>query len=166
MGEKAAAAWRPQMDRVYLPATPFFAASGAEQTDLLPQYSALAQALPPNVQLVTLEPLADGKLFLRLAHQFGIGEDTVLSKPGTVGIASLFAGLTVTDVEELGLGGTIPRSEVVNNLIDWKVEGEDHGVINGAEVASSSTSKVSLGPLQIRTFRVAVTGKSQPVGEV
>ena len=50
----------------------------------------LSKALSPNVQLVTLQSLAPDEVLLRLAHQFGVGEDTALSQPVEVSL-SLFA---------------------------------------------------------------------------
>jgi len=43
----------------------------------------LQKDLPINVNLLTLEPRADGKILIRLEHTFDIGEDDVLSRPAT-----------------------------------------------------------------------------------
>jgi len=153
---RAAAAWRPQMDRLFQPPAPFFA-PGAGASLATPQYKALQEALPANVQLVTLERLDGGALFVRLAHQFGVEEDEELSKPATVDLAKLFVSQRVADVREMGLSGTITRAEVLQGRVGWKVEGEEHEPASAAAGGSRpGTTEVTLGPLQIRTFQVTL----------
>jgi len=155
--EKAAAAWRAQMDRTFLPPVPVFLprGSGASPTA---SFSAVARALPANVQLVSLEALAGNRVLIRLAHQFGVGEDPELSKPATVDIAKLFAGWQVTEVEERGLTGTIPRAEVLRRRVAWPVENEPPlGSWAAAEgPRGGPATEVTLGPLQIRTFHIEI----------
>ena len=52
--------------------------------------SALAQPLPVNVQIITLQSLSEREVLLRLAHQFGVNEDVILSHPASVDLATLF----------------------------------------------------------------------------
>lgn len=153
---QAAAAWRPQMDRFFLPPAPFFASPGAALG--VPEHSALQAALPANVQIVTLEPLAAGGFLLRLAHQFGLEEDEELSKPVSLDLAKVFAGRRIADVRELGLTGTITRAEVVRRRVAWNVEGEERDPAPAADdqALQPRSTKVTLGPLQIRTFHVTL----------
>ena len=116
----AAAVWRPQMDAVYAPPQLFF---GGEHEGLpaaaavalgRPAASYLRAPLPPNVQIVTLRLLDSGEALLRLAHQFGIGEDAHLSKPVSVDLATLFtrAALPITSAVEMTLTANQPKSEL------------------------------------------------------
>jgi len=125
---------------------PFFATGAAPLKD---SFSAV-QALPTNVQLVSLSWWNETSLLLRLAHQFGIDEDADLSKPVEVNLGSLFVGRQIEALEERGLAGTISREEVLNRRITWKVDDEAPlPVVNDAPV---SVPVITLGPLQIRTF--------------
>mmetsp|Transcript_4107 Transcript_4107/g.13171 ORF Transcript_4107/g.13171 Transcript_4107/m.13171 type:complete len:271 (+) Transcript_4107:255-1067(+) len=153
---KAAAAWRQQMDHVYQPPTPIFLPG--TRARLAAHFSATELALPANVQLVSLEPVAEHKVLVRLAHQFGLGEDAELSRPVTIDVARLFAGRRIATLEERGLTGTVPRAEVLQRRIAWPVEGEPSPKVPGAEGRSGNTPmQVTLGPLQIRTFHVELT---------
>lgn len=42
--------------------------------------------LPPNVQILTLEPWTENEVLLRLEHIFAKDEDEVLSQPVTVNL--------------------------------------------------------------------------------
>jgi hypothetical protein len=150
---QAAAAWRPLQDRLYMPAAPFFIA-GDVATGVT-SHSALTSALPANVQLVTLEPIEAETVLVRLAHQFGIGEDEELSKPTTVDLAALFTGRSIVAAKEMGLTGTAPRSEVERRRVPWTIDGEvsnDVGQMSPLQILTHS--RVELGPLQVRTFEI------------
>lgn len=159
--EKAAATWRPEMDRVFQAPVPVFLAQGGRASPAA-HYSGVAEALPDNVQLVSLEPLGEGKVMIRLAHQFGLGEDPELSKPATVDIARLFAAWRITGIEERGLTGTIPRAEVLQRRVAWSVEGDGSSAQERPRSqvpGGDSSTEVTLGPLQIRTFYVDVSAR-------
>lgn len=53
---------------------------------ILVQGEGLRKALPPNVQILTLEPWKDDSVLLRLEHLFEIGEAGNLSQPVEVNI--------------------------------------------------------------------------------
>lgn len=151
---QAAQDWRVLADRQYMPLMPFFAQAGSK----VPQgsYTALLQPLPPNVQVVSLTPWdVAGRVLLRLAHQFGVGEDAVLSRPATVDLGSLFADRRVVEAEERGLAAGISRDEVLKRRVPWPVEGEVATLGERAkEDKHGAGLVVTLGPLQIRTFLV------------
>jgi hypothetical protein len=128
--------------------------------------------LPPNVELITIESAAPGatvagkegvasnSVLLRVAHQFGVGEDAVLSQAAQFDLASLFAGSTIASVLETVLMGTRALADAPPKL-QWAVEGESsadearlqeerearHGPIKDGTV-------ITLNPLQIRTFNI------------
>jgi len=152
---RAAEVWRPAVDQLYMPLSPFFAEGGAKLTR--PSFTALAQPLPPNVQIITLEQWDTDRVLVRLAHQFGLDEDAVLSKPATVDLAGLFANRRVLDIDERGLAATISRAEVLQRRIQWRVEGETPAPQPDVVDPSSGASTITLGPLQIRTFLVKLS---------
>ena len=44
-----------------------------------------------------------GTMLLRLAHLFAVGEDSVLSQPATVDLATLFSGIELTACTQMSL---------------------------------------------------------------
>merc|ERR1712217_499355 len=153
---EAAKTWRPLMDRIHMPALPFFQARSAAHQDFLTSSWAAVEPLPPNVQLVSLNWWNQSCVMLRLAHQFGINEDAELSKPVTIDLARLFKDRHIQSINERGLTGTISRSEVLQRRIPWKVDGENSSVASddASVVTTPSGLTVTLTPLQIRTFIV------------
>merc|ERR1712217_1004966 len=85
----AAAVWRPLADRVFAPPLIAFKRSGGSSPTTT-HFTAVIRALPTNVELMTLQTLSQGQLLLRLSHQFGLGEDKVLSNLAAVDLAALF----------------------------------------------------------------------------
>ena len=66
-------------------------------------FTALRVPLHPALQLITLQMHAPGEVLLRLAHRYAIDEDTRLSPPVCIYIASLFdpSAVVVTDAREV-----------------------------------------------------------------
>eukprot|EP00930_Biecheleria_cincta_P010286 TRINITY_DN1122_c3_g1_i1.p1 TRINITY_DN1122_c3_g1~~TRINITY_DN1122_c3_g1_i1.p1 ORF type:complete len:1002 (-),score=168.48 TRINITY_DN1122_c3_g1_i1:36-3041(-) len=145
----AAEVWRPAADRLYMPLAPFFSETGAK---IMRSSFSAVQPLPANVQIISLEQWDADKVLLRLAHQFGLGEDATLSKPAAVDLGSLFLGSRVVEVDERGLAATISRAEVTNRRIAWHVDGESAKPSSHALHAGDKNLTITLGPLQIRTF--------------
>lgn len=146
----AAQVWRPLVDAVYMPLQPFFAGAASELGSSTSSF--LLQPLPPNVQIVTLEAWDDSRTLLRLAHQFGLGEDAALSQPATIDLRALFAHSEVKSVDERGLAVTISRDEVLRRRIQWRAEGDVGSPPQADESKERNEFQVTLGPLQIRTF--------------
>ena len=73
---------------------PTLAFSHSELKPAVPTASALAEALPANVKLLTLtenyKEINGGKVLLRLAHLYSVGEHPTLSQPVIVSLADLF----------------------------------------------------------------------------
>ncbi|KAI3929712.1 hypothetical protein MKX01_025880 [Papaver californicum] len=137
----------------------------------VPTFSGIdpSYSLPDNVALITLQELEDGKVLLRLAHLYEVGEDADLSVMAHVELKKLFpykkGKLSAWDwlftgikkVTELSLSANQRRAEMEKKRLVWKVEGasekEPEVVIRG-EPVDPTKLVVELGPMEIRTFTV------------
>ena len=138
---------------------------------LLTEDSAMRNALPENVHLLTLEKVkcctyrlktsiiersaiqvSNGRFLLRLEHIFDVKEDKELSRPAEVDLNMLFADFEVSNVVELALGGNVERSRL--KRLHWNVEGTNEipPLESSRNQEAETTSKISLEPMQIRTF--------------
>lgn len=181
----AARIWRPLTDRVFAKPAMLFRNGGATlpapfgvQPSVVrgvsstgtgigtgPGRSALARTLPPNVALMTLLSLSRNTVLLRLAHQFGLGEDGALSKPVSVDLASLFdpAALKISSVREVSLTNNQNKSDILRKRREaatWTpgmVEAAVHPWRNQAPLDFKRSGVVTLGPLEIKTFVLEVT---------
>ncbi|KAK8672388.1 hypothetical protein V6N13_110760 [Hibiscus sabdariffa] len=110
-------------------------------------------SLPDNVALITLQELEDGKVLLRLAHLYEIGEDSVLSVMTRVELKKLFPGKKIAKVTEMSLSANQEREEMEKKRLVWEVEGENQNpkVARGSQVDPKEL-EVELAPMEIRTF--------------
>ena len=88
-------------------------------------------------------------LLVRLEHQFDTGEDKDYSRPLTVDLDSLFANLVVVEARETLLGANIMSSTQIDSLSDGEPTAALHSI---------TTRRVTLEPMQIRTFILTVRG--------
>ena len=160
----AASIWRPLADRVFGKLVGTFASNTTAFKSA--ETSALARALPANVQIMTLQLLAPTKILLRLSHQFGIGEDPQLSTPVTVDLASLFSAsaFQVVDAVQVSLTANqnVSAIEARNaRALAMRVEGAEAAVVHPwrqqAPWRYSSGEPISLGPLEIKTFFLTIS---------
>jgi hypothetical protein len=123
----------------------------------VPNISGLQDELPPNVMLITLARLYDAPsttFLLRLGHQYGAGEDELLSQPASVDIPSLFPGYNVVNVVEKTLTGNQDYGSWMRRRLDWT--GDNAGVSESRSVELLESNVVLLEPLDIRTFEITV----------
>ena len=160
------------MDATYTPPQLFFSAGAStdaprhDASTPLPTAvgsGALSKPLPPNVQIVTLELLNATAALLRLAHQFGLGEDAALSKPASVDLSALFdpSVLNVVHAAERTLTANRPKEALIATRREnakWPVDGESHGPPkphawrNAPPLRWEVSPVVTLGALEIKTF--------------
>ncbi|KAK2662240.1 hypothetical protein Ddye_000814 [Dipteronia dyeriana] len=110
--------------------------------------------LPDNVAMITLQELDNGKVLLRLAHLFEIGEDKDLSAMSSVELKKVFPNKKINKITEVSLSANQERSEMEKKRLVWKVEGssgEESKVVRGGPV-DLTTLVVELAPMEIRTF--------------
>ncbi|GKV17421.1 hypothetical protein SLEP1_g27935 [Rubroshorea leprosula] len=113
--------------------------------------------VPDNVAIVTLQELDDGKVLLRLAHLYEVGEDKDLSVIASVELKKLFANKKIKEIKETSLSANQGRAEMEKKRLVWKVEGspkDDPKVVRGGPV-DPATLVVELAPMEIRTFVLA-----------
>ncbi|XP_018570360.1 lysosomal alpha-mannosidase [Anoplophora glabripennis] len=116
-------------------------------------YSALNEALPENINILTFEPWANQSYLLRLEHILEKDEDPSLSNATSVDISKLFNTHDIVEITETTLGA--------NQLLDdyqartkytWNITGEKMDVV--PDEADPTPLSVSLTPMKIRTFVV------------
>ncbi|XP_035775636.1 lysosomal alpha-mannosidase-like [Anopheles albimanus] len=119
-------------------------------------YSAIAQQLPPNVNLLTLEPWKDGTVLVRFEHLFEQGEDPVFSKPIQFNIRNVLFALNIESIHETTLGANQWKQDsqrlhfsFESNEIDPKKQVE-----HVRPIQSSTDFDIELQPMEIRTFIV------------
>ncbi|KAK9749896.1 hypothetical protein RND81_02G158800 [Saponaria officinalis] len=129
-------------------------------TGIDPSYS-----LPENVALITLQELADGKVLVRLAHLYEVGEDKQLSNMANVELQRLFPFKEIDEVTEMSLTANQERSEMESKRLVWKSQGssaKEHKLARGRPI-HSSTLVVELAPMEIRTLIIEFKHKSERI---
>ncbi|KAJ6358612.1 hypothetical protein OIU76_000348 [Salix suchowensis] len=113
-------------------------------------------ALPDNVAILTLQELNDGKVLLRLAHLYEVGEDKDLSVMASVELKKVFPNKKINRITETSLSANQERVEMEKKRLVWKVEGssgEEPRVARGGPI-DPTTLVVQLAPMEIRTFHI------------
>lgn len=128
-------------------------------------FTGVTKSLPPNIMLMTRKRLTDGtssvpttQFLIRIGHQYGIGEDEVLSEAASVDLADCLPGYSITKVEELTLSGNRNYDDWAKSRLDWTGG-------KSASLSDSSATSIGVGDdattievrsLDIRTFRITV----------
>lgn len=153
---------RSMMDQAFVEPLVFVGSAPAETkpTFISSHINGIKEHIPPNVMLITRAVLYDEKtptMLLRLGHQYGIGEDAILSLPVEVNLTSFLPGYEVVDVVETTLSANQEYQTWENNRLDW-VGAEWEGVSSGTRKGHLPVqgTKIRLEPMDIRTFLVTV----------
>jgi lysosomal alpha-mannosidase len=81
-------------------------------------WSALTDALPLNIHLLTLDQLGPKDYLVRVEHYFELNEDTLYSKPVTIDLQSIFKSIgTISNAVELTLAANLPLADL--KRLDW-----------------------------------------------
>lgn len=89
---------------------------------------------------------------VRLAHQYGEGEDSEMSKPAKVDLAKMLPfGINVKKFAETTLTGNQLRSDWDAKKLQWT--GVEQGVTKTGRDQDNGT-EITLMPMEIRTFKV------------
>eukprot|EP01126_Amoeba_proteus_P042431 TRINITY_DN4611_c0_g2_i1.p1 TRINITY_DN4611_c0_g2~~TRINITY_DN4611_c0_g2_i1.p1 ORF type:complete len:1005 (-),score=211.24 TRINITY_DN4611_c0_g2_i1:125-2698(-) len=115
--------------------------------------SQLKSEIPENLDIMTLQSNPNGVSFLRLAHQFGIGEDSELSNPVTIDLETIFGNISLSDLKEVSLTANQVITPEFEKGTQWKVSSED-GKRNSDifEFIPLQGKVVTINPMDIRTF--------------
>lgn len=134
-------------------------------------WSALAELLPYNLHLLTIDQQALKIFLIRVEHYFELNEDETYSKPAQIDLQILFNRLgKIVDLTELTLGGNLPLDEMKrlvwktnnNESSYWKSTGMKIKFILNYntflfDILDSNLLKstiVTLNPMEIKTFQV------------
>ena len=163
--------WRPLMDRVFgSPKLSFSVVSDVVGPTNAP-FSHLAKPLPANVQLMTLKPMAPvtngvGVALLRLAHQFAINEDPVLSAPVTIDLSTFFSKLcpiVIVTITETSLTANMDKATIMRKralAAAWPTVdtgARPHPWRSAPPLDYATSPVVQLGPMEIKTFKITYT---------
>ncbi|KAL4583070.1 hypothetical protein LXL04_007634 [Taraxacum kok-saghyz] len=124
-------------------------------------------SLPNNTAIITLQELESGKLLLRLAHLYEVGEDKDYSIMASVELKKLFPDRRIRRVTEMNLSGNQERGEMERKRLAWKVKSqeEEEEIVRGGGVDSEKLV-VELGPMEIRTFFLQLDDHIRMFGSV
>ena len=119
-------------------------------------WSSIANDLPANVHLLTLDQLNNKEFLVRLEHFFERDEDENYSQSLIIDLQKLFDRMgTISEIVELNLSANIPKNEI--NRLVWK---NNEGKTNGESQQSSDrlikATNIRLNPMEIRTFRIVL----------
>ncbi|KAM7472128.1 hypothetical protein LguiA_010311 [Lonicera macranthoides] len=116
-------------------------------------------SLPDNIAIITLQELEDGKVLLRLAHIYEVGEDKDLSNMATVELKKLFPERKINKISEMNLSANQEREDMEKKRLVWKVEGshDDEPKESRGSPIDAETLMVELAPMEIRTFIIILS---------
>ncbi|KAI3983459.1 hypothetical protein MKX01_038879 [Papaver californicum] len=117
--------------------------------------------LPDNVAILTLQELVDGKVLVRMAHLYEMGEHKDLSMMARVELKKLFPYKKIGKVTEMSLSANQGRAEMEKKILVWKNEQGSSKVkakvVKGGQLDPVKLV-VELGPMEIRTFTIDFGG--------
>ncbi|KAH7982628.1 hypothetical protein HPB52_006180 [Rhipicephalus sanguineus] len=99
------------------------------------QASGLQYPLPPNLHLLTLEPVGGNRAIVRLEHLYPGVKDNRLNKPASVSLKNMLVPYTVTSAEENRAVGA--RVLAQHDQVPLRDEGLRDGVIQPNPAAPS-----------------------------
>jgi lysosomal alpha-mannosidase len=136
-------------------------------------WTALTDALPLNLHLLTLDQLGPKDFLVRVEHYFEMNEDDTYSKPITFDLQSIFQSIgTISNAVELTLGANLPLANL--QRLNWTTNDHESSYINRPskfinkksflkeafcfclEGTSLGATPVTLNPMQIRTFQITL----------
>ena len=120
--------------------------------------SFLAQPLPQQLELITLQSLGGGRVLFRLAHVYAVGEASELSQPVTVDVTALFVA-GVADVLELSLSGNSLAGS--HPPLQWKTDEAEAEAQRDRPSAGTPFDgvTVTIAPMEVRTFSARLMPK-------
>lgn len=133
------------------------------------KFIGLNRKLPPNINLLTLEPWEDGRILLRLEHIFEVNEDSKYSRPRRISLRDLFTTFVITSVQEMTLSATQPKETAESLRMKFtpeidpyanytnvltQIDSEDLETGSSLSDDSNNSFTIVMYPMEIRTFLV------------
>ena len=144
---------RMAQNHLYYPLLPVIAPTSSINAPIKGSGSFLSTALPPNVELISLHQLFDGRTLLRLSHSFAVDESTGYSLPVPVDLATLFTQ-PITNVQQMSLTANAAYTPGVRKGSVGLSEAEREmeaamraGLKNGTQII--------IYPMQLLTFAIS-----------
>ncbi|XP_030461860.1 alpha-mannosidase At3g26720-like [Syzygium oleosum] len=128
---------------------------GEPQTSCVTTFTGIdtSYSLPSNIALITLQELENGRVLLRLAHLYEVGEDKEYSTLASVELRRLFPSRKINKVTEMNLSANQERAEMEKRRLIWKVEGStDEPEVKRGGPVDPEKLVIELAPMEIRTF--------------
>ncbi|CAG2167933.1 unnamed protein product [Oppiella nova] len=172
--ETSAEQHRELAQRLYMePLITFGRYNGTQEEylkDYKTKYSALTQELPKNVHLLTLEEWTGSNgtvVLLRLEHFYQSNESRSLSAPVVLSLDRLFAPFVISEAAEQTLGANEGVDALKNRFkFNVKTDEKDLFVKNVLQFSDELNAinvnelTVTLNPMEIKTFIIKITPKS------
>jgi lysosomal alpha-mannosidase len=145
--------------RVNLSPVLTFSTYNSSETDYINKFktsdSNLNQALPNNVNILTLEEWKNDSILLRLEHFYSSSDDpNGLSKNTTVDLSKLFKPFTIKSVSETTLGANQYLERAAKRLV---FRTNETNIDKENPKKDTNSLNITLTPMQIRTFIVNLT---------
>ncbi|GJW16626.1 alpha-mannosidase-like protein [Tanacetum coccineum] len=106
-----------------------FAISARASSDSAELESCRAEKAAPMLNFVPQQELGSGKVLLRLAHLYEVGEDKDYSVMANVELKKLFPNRKISKATEMNLSGNQERVEMEKKRHAWKVKDSSQGKI-------------------------------------
>jgi lysosomal alpha-mannosidase len=98
--------------------------------DYRQKWSAVSDALPLNVHLLTLDQQGPNDYLVRVEHFFELEEDQTYSKPVTVDLQSIFKSIgTISNMVELTLTANLELAKL--ERLNWRTSEGETSAMNG-----------------------------------
>ncbi|CAF0757101.1 unnamed protein product [Adineta ricciae] len=118
-------------------------------------WSLLKTELPPQVNILTIEPIAQEKnvltVLFRVEHFYEPNEHSTLSKSVTLNVNKIFNNHKVLDAKEMTLGGNMYKSQAFQRL-KWTRDATPDDSKGREETPAFDGETIELYPMQIRSF--------------
>ncbi|CAF1567664.1 unnamed protein product [Rotaria magnacalcarata] len=120
-------------------------------------WSLLKADLPPQVNILTIEPLNQEKdtlsILFRIEHIYEPNEHPTLSKPISIRADKIFMNHKMLEIKEVTLGANMYKNEAFKRL-KWTLDATYEGKNQYPEVSTFDGKRIQLSPMQIRSFIV------------
>ena len=144
---------RVAQQRLYYPLLPVFAPTSSVAAPSKGSGSFLQKALPPNVELMSLHKLFDGRTLLRLAHSFAVGESDRWSDSVDVDLSTLFTQ-PIQSIEQVTLTANAPYKTGVKESDGLVLSGAERERAEAMRAGLRDTS-ITIYPMQIVAFALS-----------